>query len=191
MSDLNLRDPMPESDFTTTCSKYLHFDDTRLLSVRRRRFQAALNAFEADKAVNVPAPLRRAFLAWLGALPEQQGSPSAIACPWNGDGLPPVGTICRALHEDLNNGQPVEVEILKHHESGLAAAFLWIDGLPGLRDLYWGNLFEPILTPEQIREKEVEKMVEIMGYQAMDDDAWEAARRLYDAGCHFSEGGAK
>lgn len=77
--------------------------------------------------------------------------------PWTGAGLPPVGEVCEARHEEINNGLPVRAEILKHHANGKSAAFYWIDAPEGESNLLWAGRFFPIRTQEQIAEEEREE----------------------------------
>ncbi|MDH0335147.1 hypothetical protein [Metapseudomonas otitidis] len=81
---------------------------------------------------------------------------------WAGDGLPPVGAVCEARHEEINNGLPVRAEILKHHANGKSAAFYWIDAPEGESNLLWAGRFFPIRTPEQIAEEERKAAIEEM-----------------------------
>lgn len=67
---------------------------------------------------------------------------------WDGKGLPPVGTVCEAIHEDINSGKPVKAEILKHHDNGLSVAFFWVDApVEAKGNLYWAQRFRPLRTP--------------------------------------------
>lgn len=114
--------------------------------------------------------------------------PREAPAAWRGpeDGLPPVGLVCEATHEDLNGGKPVKAEILKHHENGIGAAFFWIGAPKGSRNLLWAQHFMPIRTPEQIAAEErhdaVVAMRRISKYSqhiGIPDDLFEG---LYDAG---------
>lgn len=82
---------------------------------------------------------------------------------WDGQGLPPVGTVCEAIHEDINSGKPVKAEILKHHDNGLSVAFFWVDApVEAEGNLYWAQRFRPLRTPEQIAAEEREKAIDAM-----------------------------
>lgn len=103
---------------------------------------------------------------WQASNAKPWGLPGMVERPkaqgWNGTGLPPVGTVCEARHEDINGGESVKAEILKHHKNGKAAAFFWIDAPAGEPNLLWAGRFTPIRTPEQIAAEEREKAVEEM-----------------------------
>lgn len=105
---------------------------------------------------------------------------------WNGEGLPPVGTVC-----EYNNYEPhpVDVElkwsrvqIVARHTQGLDdfAVFASVSGYHGSRE---PKHFRPIRTPEQIaaeeRERAIDEMVEskIAGGLA----PW-VCGEIYDAG---------
>lgn len=195
MSNLNLREHMPESEFTSACSNYLHFNDARPLSVRRQHFQAALKAFEAHKAVDVPGPLRRVFLAWLGALPEQQDIPSEPVI-WDGQGLPPVGTVCE-YNWGMSQWLPATVFAIKQNGSRISVLFEYEreDGSPDWSYSFNANNFRPFRTAEQIaaevREKAINAMLAAAGITdsafSEDPEAFTWAAALYDAGYRRQE----
>lgn len=97
---------------------------------------------------------------------------------WRGpeDGLPPVGTVCIGEHEDVNNGNPCTVEILKHNKNGIGCAVFWIDAPNGEGNLFWCSRFFPLRTE---REKFVEAAVKI--HSAHQWTAESFAESLYDA----------
>lgn len=71
---------------------------------------------------------------------------------WNGEGLPPVGTVCEIRHEKFGW---TRCEIVAHkHMScgGKSHAIAWIDG--DHVDQSQGTRFRPIRTAEQIAEDE-------------------------------------
>lgn len=123
---------------------------------------------------------------------------------WNGEGLPPVGTICELtkLQQLIADNdvfawfpEGTTVEILAHANFGGGAedvAFYRVERL-----FYSGSgiasLFRPIRTPEQIaaeeREKEREKELEAMFRIYRDAGQFRAGlSALYDAGYRKQEG---
>lgn len=121
---------------------------------------------------------------------------------WSGEGLPPVGTVCEAMHDDLNSGMPCKAEILKINKRCRSAAFFWIDAPDGMRNLFWAERFRPIRTPEQIAEDEriagLNEMIrhmkdhplgthgashlqELMIHEDVARDLWEAGYRKQEA----------
>ena len=120
--------------------------------------------------------------------------------PWNGEGLPPVGTVCEfaggtncpedPFDKDLKEGD--EVTIIAHFKDGESelAAFTF-----NPRNLSRGNAcveqgmhgcFRPIRTPEQIaaeeREKAVFEIAHILIDNRHDSAEYHQAGRIYDAG---------
>lgn len=78
---------------------------------------------------------------------------------WNGDGLPPVGTVCEAYV----CGTWRRVEVFAHKSEGetMDALFSYTDDVDATR---WGWLddatrFRPIRTPEQIAAEERERYI--------------------------------
>ena len=68
--------------------------------------------------------------------------------PWNGEGLPPVGTVCELYY---GQGEHGTVKILAHAERlGVPVAVYQDDDEFGA---YTSELFRPIRTPEQIAEE--------------------------------------
>lgn len=113
---------------------------------------------------------------------------------WNGEGLPPVGTVCE-YDANSNGKEPtwrtVEIVYLsewvivlrcvKAPEPNLGEV-----GVELAKDLYSGleRLFRPLPTPEQIaaeeREKAIDDIAEIIG--SLWSSEREAAEFLYKAG---------
>ncbi|WP_426759127.1 hypothetical protein [Pseudomonas aeruginosa] len=105
---------------------------------------------------------------------------------WNGQGLPPVGTVCEIKHRDIGW---VRCEIVAHKSfscGGLTLAIAWID--ENTLDQSQGVRFRPIRTPEQIAAEEREKAV---GDMAMSIQGvpyqYPTLYALYDAGYRRQE----
>lgn len=127
-------------------------------------------------------------------LVERPSSPA-----WNGEGLPPVGTVCEAAipHTSGPDNERsfiwIEGRVIAYHEiSGKTYAwFAEDDGFypPNVLD------FRPIRTPEQIaaeeREKAIDEMVGLMcqdgAFDHEDPEAAAAMGKLYDAGYRKTE----
>lgn len=120
--------------------------------------------------------------------------PTLVARPtaWNGEGLPPAGTVC----EYNLGGEWVEVEVFAHRPSdanrGTDAIF---DMKPSARWMYScrPERFRPLRTPEQIAAEEQEKAIAEMlaacpypGSPVSRADC----EHLYKAGYRKTEGGA-
>lgn len=116
--------------------------------------------------------------------------------PWDGTGLPPVGTVCEIhghVHHELRK-QPfewVQCVVIAHTDFGgdPVAVAKTTDSSIG-----WGigRAFRPLRTPEQIaaeeREKAVDKMVEIASNAQCFGVGRAVLGALYDAGLRFPEG---
>lgn len=105
---------------------------------------------------------------------------------WNGQGLPPVGTVCEVKHRDIGW---VRCEIVAHKSfscGGLTHAIAWID--ENTLDQSQGLRFRPIRTPEQIAAEEREKAIEEMCF-AEETLTVKQAKALYDAGYRRQEEG--
>ncbi|MDN5518947.1 hypothetical protein [Pseudomonas sp.] len=100
---------------------------------------------------------------------------------WDGEGLPPVGSVCEAYDAERDLWWPGQV--LMHGNSDHA----FVSGTPECwGTLLWASIFRPVRTPEQIkaeeREKAIVEMAETMhaatgfGVNRADCEA------LYDAG---------
>ncbi|MDI2345940.1 hypothetical protein [Pseudomonas aeruginosa] len=118
--------------------------------------------------------------------------------PWNGQGLPPVGTVCRLsgptrtlvpLHPEWAG---CEVKIYAHFESDRGikmAAYVSDDHMIGGCGVE--DLFVRMPTPEQIaaeqREKAINQMISDAGYVDPKIGTFVAMRNLYDAGYRRQE----
>lgn len=100
---------------------------------------------------------------------------------WNGEGLPPVGTVCEASVSGMDNWFSCEVVV--HHPKQI--------GVAGVHDLVgdallWTENFRPIRTAEQIEAEEREKAVLEIGHILMENRAawteYYQASLIYDAG---------
>ncbi|HHM6439553.1 TPA: hypothetical protein ACRL36_002892 [Pseudomonas aeruginosa] len=103
---------------------------------------------------------------------------------WDGQGLPPVGTVCEIKHRDIGW---VRCEIVAHKSfscGGLTHAIAWIDEYT--LDQSKGVRFRPIRTPEQIAAEEREKAIEEMCF-AEETLTVKQAKALYDAGYRRQE----
>lgn len=111
---------------------------------------------------------------------------------WNGEGLPPVGTICEV--DDVCGW--IECEVIAHYKNitGDCAAFTVSCSRSGYKRLgsYKAGFFRPIKTAEQIaaeeREKAIKEIAEILG--GLWSSEVEAAGFLYDAGYRKVNGDA-
>lgn len=107
--------------------------------------------------------------------------------PWNGEGLPPVGTICEVENDVLGGWVRVD-KVLAHSAVGGSevAVFQRVDMI----SYALAGSFRPIRTPEQIaaeeREKAVAEMTEVLrnqlGTSYRDDLARLYCFILHDAG---------
>lgn len=122
---------------------------------------------------------------------------------WNGEGLPPVGTVCEwagctyapedPKEPDLHVGD--QVKIIAHFKDGEfdLAAFTFNPGIHNsARGAAWVNqgshgCFRPIRTPEQIAAEEREKAVRDMLLCLKSPLAEATAYDLYDAGYRKQE----
>ncbi|WP_241361068.1 hypothetical protein [Pseudomonas aeruginosa] len=108
--------------------------------------------------------------------------------PWDGQGLPPVGTVCEVKHRDIGR---VRCEIVAHKSfscGGLTHAIAWID--ENTLDQSQGLRFRQLRTPEQIAAEEREKAV---GDMAMSIQGvpyqYPTLYALFDAGYRRQEEG--
>lgn len=109
---------------------------------------------------------------------------------WNGEGLPPVGTVCE--HEpDGFSDKWVTVEVLAHrefkgHDTGLLVVFATEDDV----SFSSPECFRPIKTKEQLaaekREKAIREMVETCYYPGS-TNTYADCEALYDAGYRKQE----
>ncbi|HCI1891752.1 TPA: hypothetical protein NOS95_002682 [Pseudomonas aeruginosa] len=108
---------------------------------------------------------------------------------WNGQGLPPVGTVCEYLDTNL---EWHEVEIF-----GIDKAQRRIFASPWMTMPYMGcsapECFRPIRTPEQIaaeeRSKECDRIFVILSSVEREGNRSDMAEALYDAGYRRQEEG--
>ncbi|MEQ6541056.1 hypothetical protein [Pseudomonas aeruginosa] len=105
---------------------------------------------------------------------------------WDGQGLPPVGTVCEVKHRDIGW---VRCEIVAHKSfscGGLTHAIAWID--ENTLDQSQGLRFRQLRTPEKIAAEEREKAV---GDMAMSIQGvpyqYPTLYALYDAGYRRQE----
>ncbi|MFK3945659.1 hypothetical protein Q9323_08725 [Pseudomonas fulva] len=127
--------------------------------------------------------------------------------PWNGQGLPPVGTVCEFAGFNPEETLPSDpmigdrVTVIAHFKSGSidVAAFTFFappdfEYLQVAQGAY--GCFRPVRTPEQIaeeeRERAVKKILDVMlGHDqaCIHDDTVQAlcAKRIYDAGYRKQE----
>ncbi|MCF3988114.1 hypothetical protein [Pseudomonas aeruginosa] len=100
--------------------------------------------------------------------------------PWDGQGLPPVGTVCE-YYADENTWRRCEIVA---HKDGKAVvwvnhAHIWTSS---------GGILRPIRTPEQIAAEEREKAIEEMCF-AEETLTVKQAKALYEAGYRRQEEG--
>lgn len=108
---------------------------------------------------------------------ERPSDPEPAA--WNGEGLPPVGTVCEALNGFKEEWR--KVKILDHEGTVPTAA---------CRDeigrLWWSQCFRPIRTPEQIAAEErsarICEMASVIGAPLCQLTPTEIIEKLDDAG---------
>lgn len=121
---------------------------------------------------------------------------------WNGEGLPPVGTVCEFAGfnpEETLPSDPIigdRVTVIAHFKSGSidVAAFTFFvppefEYLQVAQGAY--GCFRPIRTPEQIaaeeRSKSIAEIVKLVGWEYGVVGSDEAAARIYDAGYRKQE----
>lgn len=136
-------------------------EDWRELTVTHTQWQAAVDALKAEKIAE-----------------------------WNGEGLPPVGSVCEHSEDDNKADRPdgawKRVKIVGHHQFNddeyLCA--VWVSGLE-VSYSSEGPHFRPIRTTEQISAEErniaINAMVERCPYPGSDCTQIDCAA-LYDAG---------
>lgn len=118
--------------------------------------------------------------------------------PWNGEGLPPVGTMC-----EYNNLEPhpvstdlkwSPVHIVAHDTQG-GEVFAVFSSLSGYHGNKRPECFRPIRTPEQIeaeeRRCEIATLVQHIcadgAFDCDDPEVPEVAAKIYDAGYRKQE----
>lgn len=113
-------------------------------------------------------------------------TPEPAAAPWDGIGLPPIGTDCEIY---WTAGEYVPVRIVGHDED--RAVFRLCQGLQkgtyGAASAREGT-FRPMRTPEQIaRNEAVDRMVQMCPYPSSKSTRIDC-EALYDAGVRFPIG---
>lgn len=104
---------------------------------------------------------------------------------WDGDGIPPVGTVCYCVSHERD----VEILQIGMNRPYLSAACRALDN----NDLFWAGEFLPIRTPEQIAAEERERAIQKMWFSVRTVDAdhikiqKQVCADLYDAGYRRTE----
>ena len=97
--------------------------------------------------------------------------------PWNGQGLPPVGTVCEGGR--ARTGAFNECVVIAHRNGMAIAVFT------DQEELQWVSEFRPIRTPEQIATDEREAAInEILSDFGRWSCTGDIALNLYLAGYH-------
>lgn len=122
------------------------------------------------------------------------------ALQWSGEGLPPVGTVCKVSAHHIHKSAWTEVQVLAHakHEKddALLVCEIECDGSKSTMHgvIYRSPAFRPIRTPAQIaadeREAAIEEMWKIY-WQPSAPTAKQALGLLWDAGLRLPKGDAK
>lgn len=112
---------------------------------------------------------------------------------WNGEGLPPVGTVCEHQGSVPGNQDWTQARVLAHAEvSGMPVAVHQIGDQISCSSAQY---YRPIRTPEQIaaeeREAAIEEMWNVVYWQPHAPTAKAALGLLYDHGYRKTEGGAQ
>ncbi|MBA6427026.1 hypothetical protein [Pseudomonas aeruginosa] len=110
---------------------------------------------------------------------------------WDGQGLPPVGTVCEVKHRDIGW---VRCEIVAHKSfscGGLTHAIAWID--ENTLDQSQGLRFRQLRTPEQIAAEERRKSILHLANLLIDSrgqcNEYSQAEAIFDAGYRRQEEG--
>ncbi|MFU3391685.1 hypothetical protein ACM7KZ_29085 [Pseudomonas aeruginosa] len=122
---------------------------------------------------------------------------SAFYSEWNGQGLPPVGTVCERRTLPGGDGRYEQVRIIAHTRKGFP---VWENtdgvfaGISKFPHLVGGRPeFRPIRTPEQIaadeRSKECDRIFVILSSVEREGNRSDMAEALYDAGYRRQEEG--
>lgn len=106
---------------------------------------------------------------------------------WDGNGLPPVGTVCEIKHASLGWTQ-CEIVAHKTNDGGTKYAIAWIDS--NTLDQSQGLRFRPIRTPEQIAEEErkaaykgmLHDLAAVLGISNIDERECDVLHILVEAG---------
>ncbi|AVE32265.1 hypothetical protein [Pseudomonas aeruginosa] len=112
---------------------------------------------------------------------------------WDGQGLPPVGTVCEYRCHD-NICEPKDwtvVHVLAHANHGSDTAMLLAEDVSGEPGTMYGRIWiprtcRPLRTPEQIAAEEREKAIEEMCF-AEETLTVKQAKALYEAGYRRQE----
>ncbi|EMY3672593.1 hypothetical protein AAIQ05_000388 [Pseudomonas aeruginosa] len=113
---------------------------------------------------------------------------------WNGQGLPPVGTVCEyRCHDSCEPNDWTAVHVLAHAAHGSDTAMLLAEDDNGEPGTMYGRIWvpgtcRPLRTPEQIAAEEREKAIEEMCF-AEETLTVKQAKALYDAGYRRQEEG--
>lgn len=125
-----------------------------------------------------------ALKAWDEAVALLHASPE----PWNGEGLPPVGTVCtiecETPHKRWKKHVGEQVVIIAHstgYEGNPTAVYKVLDAEDSEYHALREQAFRPIRTPEQIAAEERDTAVQEMREIAGSKNAW-PFEQLYDAG---------
>jgi hypothetical protein len=120
--------------------------------------------------------------------------PKAAIGEWDGEGLPPVGTVCEFKrigsadwHRELNDG--MSVSVIAHFQAtagGELAAFTF-EGVNGRQvEQAVADCFYPIHTPEQVeaqaRTEAISEMVSALGMDNPGTAEYIRCGMIYDAG---------
>lgn len=100
---------------------------------------------------------------------------------WNGEGLPPVGTVCEYYANDDDWRRCL---IVGHH---IGVAIAWVSHAHIFSTS--GGILRPIRTPEQIAAEEREKAIDDL-YRLLNTASsgkYHIAAHLYDAGYRKTE----
>lgn len=146
-------------------------EDWRESAVTRAQWQAAVDALKDEVHPTESMALHH----------QEVGR---ITRQWNGEGLPPVGTVCEChLPGELtNNYSWVEAKVIWHNGPTECAV------VRSTSKLAWCDEFRPIRTPEQIAAEDRQRAIEDLGEWLSTNCSiptphlWEAAQKIYDAG---------
>ncbi|MEZ1597287.1 hypothetical protein [Pseudomonas aeruginosa] len=111
---------------------------------------------------------------------------------WDGQGLPPVGTVCEyRCHDSCEPKDWTVVHVLAHANHGSDTAMLLAEDVSGEPGTMYGRIWiprtcRPLRTPEQIAAEEREKAIEEMCF-AEETLTVKQAKALYDAGYRRQE----
>ena len=111
--------------------------------------------------------------------------------PWNGEGLPPVGTVCESTWNESRD-EWFKAKVFGVNEHG-QPIFRWEEGpkkyeyqASPLSGFHGKPHFRPIRTPEQIAAEErliaIQAMVDESGFDGETDNVWPSMEALYNAG---------